>query len=242
MKDRQFNSHRNEDQTIVQFDDKKFKLLEKNYKEITLNLSFMLEQFSNGKLTESMKAGHLYLSEAYITEILTAFDYKSELARKKEERFKEIRSLNEENRELRKQLGNKVSNEDVREKIKNLHSSFQYWWNVNGFGHCSEEGFTTNGSLKVQLSGMITEAYRAKNTEDETEEKKVEKLKKYGFEISESDGKYVIDSERNRELLHKLLKDKYPSVIIFDYRSYFGRKERNVLREVTIYIDNLNEL
>lgn len=243
MKERQLNFNRSENPTIVEDNSGELaKQLKKIYGNINLNLGFCYEQLKEGKLTEGMKESHLFLAESYMIDFLKAVNYDSILAKKNEERYKEIRSLNAENRELRKQLGDKVSNEDVREKIKSLHDSFKYWWNVEGFGHCRDECFNEAGYFKATLSGMISEAYRARGTEDETEEKKMEKLRNYGFEISDDDGKYVVDSENNRQLLLQLIKSKYPSVSIFDYRSYYGRKGRNVIREVNIYIDNLNEL
>lgn len=243
MKERELKISRNDDPTIVEDNNGELaKKLETIYNHINLNLGFCHEQLKKGELTVGMKESHLYLAENYMIDFLKEVGYDSILEKQNNERHKDVRSLNEENRMLRKQLGEKVSNEDVREKIKNLNSSFKYWWNVEGFGHCSEEQFTSSGSLKVQLSGRIAEAYRAKDTEDHTEEEKSCKLKKYGFDICEDDGYAVIDSENNRALLLKLLKSKYPSAFIFDYRSYFGRRERNTIREVTVYIDNLNEL
>lgn len=67
-----------------------------------------------------MKETHLFLTEGYVLNFLDELGYEGVLKKKKDEMYSDIRSLNNENRELRRQLGEKVSNEDVREKLKNI--------------------------------------------------------------------------------------------------------------------------
>lgn len=137
----------------------------KVYANIRLNITFMIEQWEKGLLEQGMFETHLKLVETYTKEFTGLFDYAGIIQKETEERYSEIRAVNTENHELRKQLGQKVTNEDLRERIKNITEEFKKWWNIYGFGHCSnnETVFTGYGAFQATLSGMITDAYYAKN-------------------------------------------------------------------------------
>lgn len=134
MEERKLSFKRNDDPTIVEDKDGKLaKELAKIYNDIQFNLGFCYEQLTKGELTEGMKETHLSLTESYVLSFLKKMGYEGVLEREQNERLSEIRSLNDENRELRRQLGEKVTNEDFREKIKNICSKFKRWWNIEGF-------------------------------------------------------------------------------------------------------------
>jgi hypothetical protein len=239
MEERQLNFKGRDNTTlIIDSDGKLLKLVTDIYNKIKLNLGFCYEQLGNGTLTEGMKEVHLSLTESYVLDFLKAFGYDGILKKEKEERFAEIRELNTQNRELRKQLGEKLSNEDAREKIKNMAESFKSWWNINGFGHTSEIYFNDYGYLKVKLSGMISDAYRDKDN-TKTEEDKVQYLKELGFEINEDKG--VLANDKNIELLNVLIKNKYPSATIVNAEFYFGRGKSQI-KNIDVFITNLDEI
>ena len=240
MKERELKFNRNENPTlVVDADGKILKNLTDIYSKLQLNLGFCRDQLKEGCLTEGMKEMHLSLTEAYVLEFLEALKYDGVLERQKQERFSEIRELNEQNRDLRKQLSEKLTNEDAREKIKNMSKIFRVWWNIYGFGYASDIQFGAYGTLDVKLSGMISEAYYNKENPSLTEEDKVEYLVGLGFEI---DGeKYVKGSEKNIELLRKLITDKFPSANIIETAIYSGRKQ-NKIKEVKVCITNLDDL
>ena len=111
MEERKLNFTRNEDPTLVEDKDGKIaKKIEKIYKDICFNLGFCYEQLKEGNLTEGMKETHLSLTEGYVLNFLDELGYEGVLKKKKDEMYSDIRSLNNENRELRRQLGEKVSN------------------------------------------------------------------------------------------------------------------------------------
>ncbi|EXZ32252.1 hypothetical protein, partial [Bacteroides fragilis] len=85
-----------------------------------------------------MKENILSLTDHNVNEFLTQMGYEGVLAEKQKKRTEEIRSLHNENRKLRHQLGEKVSNEDVRERLKIMVSSFENWWTGYGFGHVND--------------------------------------------------------------------------------------------------------
>lgn len=236
MKERGFSARLNTDETIVTDPDGKIaKSIKKIYSELTMNLGFCCEQLENGRLTEGMKQTHLTLAERYLIEFLKAMNYDSILEKEKLQRFTEIRSLNEENRALRTQLGEKVSNEDVRERIKLMERNFNKWWSIYGFGHVSEFAFTPY-CAKIKLSGMVFESRYKK--EVETYERKSEYLNKLGFEIQDQ---FVVLSEQSLKLFENLITEKYPSTDIVQMETYM-RDGILTFKEIDVYIRNLDEL
>lgn len=236
MKERGLSAKLNKDETIVSDPDGKMaKSLKKIYSELTMNLGFCCEQLENGRLTEGMKQTHLSLSENYLIEFLKAVDYSSILEKEKQQRYTEIRSLNEENRALRTQLGEKVSNEDVRERLKIMESDFNKWWSIYGFGHVSGFSFGSY-CAKIKLSGMVFESHYKK--EVNTDERKCDYLNRLGFEIQDQ---FVVMSEKSLKLFESLIIDKYPSADIVQIETYM-RDGVLTFKEIDIHIPNLDEL
>ena len=87
------------------------KLTEKQ-KKINERISLLLYMLKEGGLKEGTKEALLELFHKNAIDILNELGYEDSLNKKYNEYIQEYRSLNHENRELRKQLGMKVSNED----------------------------------------------------------------------------------------------------------------------------------
>jgi len=236
MKDRQLTFDK-EDTTLVE--DPKgdlLKAIEKSYNDIKFNIGHLHSQLKAGKLTEGMKATQLSLSEHYVLELQKTLGYEGVLDQQNKERYSEIRSLNIENRDLRKQLGNKVTNEDARERIKNIYDDIWMWWNLEGLGHIKEFSIGQSGRINLTLSGMLCDPYRDKGKT--IEEKKVD-LEKVG--LSFNDDNQTIASDKNFEALSKLLTSKYPSARILETRET-NYSNKRVFREITVTIDNLDDI
>ncbi len=244
MKEQPLNMRTNDDQTIVPANLDKEKGLLRSYRELTSALSYMISLYQEGKLTEGFKETLLETGENHLGDICKVFGFDGVLKKRKDEIFSEIRQRNEENRELRKQLGQKVSNEDLRERMKLLSDSVSNWWNIEGFGHITttEQKFNGNGYYQCQLSGMLCEDYRTRGMKNSLDDK-IKKLRDYGFEIDTEREKSIVDCDNNRKVLQKLLQSKYPSCEIVEYRSYAGRgKEKAEFRDIDIIIYNLDEI
>jgi hypothetical protein len=246
MKEIPLNFNTNENPTIVVLTEKQTKDFKKASDDLRFAMAHLTQELAKGLLSEGMKETLASLIETYSQSITESLGYKGALHSKKEERFAEIRKLNEDNRELRKQLGEKNTPEDVRESLKNLADNFKRWWNIEGFGHCSDESFGGYG-FKAKLSGMITDAYYSRDKDADTEDEKADKLRKFGFEVV-GEGKHSRDykipaTENNLLKLTELLKSKYPCVDIFETTLYSGRgKETSEIRSVEIFISNFDEL
>jgi len=241
MQERKLNFNRNEDPTIVDDSDGQIsKKLSKIYSDLALNLGFCQEQLVAGKLTKGMMENHLFLSEHYVMDFLTALGYDGILKKKNEERNSEIRSLNEQNRELRKQLGQKVSNEDFRERCKNMSHLIREWWNIYGFGHTSEIQFMEYGFAKIKFSGMISDAYYDKSNNN-TKKDKIVYLKGIGFDF-DKDSENVLITDENIKTLTNLIVCKYPSANIDQMTTYHRSASGRTYGDIEVCIRNLDDI
>lgn len=246
MQERPLNFKRNEDTTLVVLNEKQAKDFQKASDDLRFAMATLHDYLKEGKLEEGLKHTICSLIENHVHTVTKTLGYSGVLESEKEERHAEIRQLNTDNRELRKQLGEKNTPEDVRESLKNLADNFKRWWNIEGFGHISDESFGGYG-FKAKLSGMITDAYYAKDSEYIDEEQKVAKLKAYGFYVFgegiHSRDYKVSATDANLKLIEQLLKSKYPSVQIFETKIYNRRNtEAPEIRDIEIFISNFDEL
>jgi len=236
MEEQKLNFKVNEDPTIVVVSEDIEKKAIKACTDFNFVAHVFLSHLKNKRLTEGEKETYLSLSESHIRAFVSLFDYDSVLKKQAEERYSEIRITNEQNRELRKQLGGKVSNEDLRERLKIIKDEFYKWWSIYGFGHCSDGVF--NGYMfETKLSGYV---YGSHYDERESEKEKVEMLRGHGFEIDDSDGCSVISSDNNIRLLKNLLEGKYASVKIGEIKSTYYNN-RNQIRDIKISISDFND-
>ena len=240
MKERILNLSVNENDVLVKIDNELESKTVAKINDIYHLMKHIHDCIISKKLTEGDKSTFLSLSESYIKELGGLLDYEGVLAQEAEERYKKIRELNIENRALRKQLGTKVTNEDLRERLKNISADFHAWWNIYGFGHLRELSFSEYGTMVVKLSGMISDPYYLDGI-DISNEQKVAYLKKLGFEISgKSRDSDIIHNDKNIELLKQLL-SKFPSMVIHKINTFFG-KSISKIREIEVYIKDLDDL
>lgn len=249
MKERTLEFNQNEDKTIVVLSPDNHVIVEKKYKDFNFSLKELINRYNNGDLEEGFKETLLTVSEGNFSDLLKAFGYEGLLKKEAEKRYSTIRSLNEENRELRKQLGEKVSNEDAREKMKLLSETVRKWWRTEGFGHTSDINFTEYGMCKVNLSCMMSGNFRILDDETPISSKGKKKdwiqdLKDQGYKIIPEGGHdwKVVDNDKNRELIIRNISKRFPSSFIDTFENWHGRRETPVIRGVTFYIDNLDDI
>jgi len=246
MEERQINFKTNDDTTIVVLSDKATKSVKKASDDLRFAMAHLMGELAKGTLNVGMKSTMCSLIESYTHSLTKSLGYSGVLEAENEQRHGEIRSLNKENRALRKQLGEKNTPEDVRESLKNLADNFKRWWNIEGFGLVTEDSFGGYG-FRAKLSGMITDGYYGKDGDYRDEDQKAEQLRAYGFEIV-GEGKHsrdykIVACDNNLKLIEQLLKSKYPSAQILETKLYNRRgAESGELRDIEIYISNFDEL
>jgi len=165
--------------------------------------------------------------------------YEGALERERNQRYAEIRNLNEENRVLRKQLGEKVSNDEFAEKSKNIGECIKKWWNITGLGFMNEESFSTYGGFSARLSGHASDGYYGKDENFENDQAKIVRFESMGFTFHED--KYLHDTDNNKRLLAEFLKEKYPSLRIREYQTVV-HDTTLVIRDVKIFINDLTDI
>lgn len=240
MKDNELKFRNNKDQTpVVDIDGKKAKKLSGIYDKLNLNLGFCYEQLQKGALKVGMMETHLSLTEHLVMDFLKEMGYEGVLKKEMDERHARIREVNMQNRALREQLGQKVTNEDFRERAKNISNSIRAWWDIYGFGHTSDVFFTENGYAKVTFSGMIFGAHY--DNDDKTEEQKLAYLKSLGFECFESE-KHVKATDKNLALVTNLIKEKYPSAVVTKVNTWNARRKEMCFDDIEVYIYDLNDI
>jgi len=202
MEERRIDMSTNEDKTLIKFDEAKKRAVLKSIKDGYFVLQTLIDLFSKDELKKGFSETLLSLMESHVADIHKGFDYGSVLAKEKEERHSQIRAANMENRELRRQLGEKVSPEDVRECLKNMKDEIYAWWKEVGFGYVSELEFGPY-IIKVKLYGRVV-------IERGNER---ERVKEIGYEVVEEEDRNICmaHSHKNIELLDNELKKRFPS-------------------------------
>lgn len=243
MEERKINFETNDDKTpVLDPDGKLYNKLISSLKEMNENFSLMLYLLNNGSLTEGTKQNSMSLFERKAVEILNQLGYDGYFNKNENEYTKEIRSLNQENRELRKQLGMKVSNEDVRERFKLIRSAIERWWRNEGTDNV-EDIILQKGGIDVSLRGNLFMGVCDKN--------QLNVLKEKGFDLTYSEwiGEHTLSAtENNFSLIKDKIKKSFPHSNIISIDTRYRKldkdgKERALLIEtIKIYISDLNDI
>lgn len=207
MEERKINFKKNDDNTpVLDPDGTLHGMLCVKMETLVKNFSLLLYLLQKGELNEGTKESSAELFEQNSIEILNSLGYEGDINKKYNEYIQEIRSLNHENRELRKQIGMKVSNEDARERLKLITESFGEWWHNEGTGNIDEIIFDRY-KMTATLRGSIFPSSREKEIKNQ-----VEMLKKKGFDVSSvtNYGHHLTASEKNFNMLKELFKSAFP--------------------------------
>lgn len=240
MKERKIKFNRN-DETILEMTKEEKENHKKNFNELFCLLTYSNNLIENDEITVGFKEVQLSLLETYTTKILKDFNYDSMLEKEKIERHSKIKSLNIENRELRKQLGEKATAEDVRESLKNIENKFRYFWKQKGFGYCKDFIFGSYG-LKVTISTSML-SQMVDGTKEEIEQRKNE-LGNYGFFLvndGESDYNALGFSQKNIDTLNYFLSSYFSDFSFYEIDCQ-SRRTQVYIREIVLFIRNFDDL
>lgn len=208
MIERKIDFNINEDKTpVLDPDGKLYKTLTEKMKDMNEKFSLLLYLLKNGTLTEGAKESCIVLFESKAVEILNELGYEGYLNKKDNEYTQRIRSVHNENRELRKQLGMKLSNEDARERFKLICEAIEEWWKNEGTDNV-EEITLTRYCIEVRLRGSI---FRSRRNEKEKDQLAV--LQEKGFDITYSEwmgGHYLSATDKNFKMVEDVTKRCFP--------------------------------
>lgn len=245
MEERKINFNKNNDKTPVPDPDGKlYGKLVGIQKNINERISLLLSLLKDGRLTEGTKEALMELFHRDAVDILNELGYEDSLNKKYNEYIQEIRSLNHENRELRKQLGMKVSNEDARERLKLITESFNEWWHNEGTGNIDEIIFDRYKMTAILRGGIFP------SSREREIKKQVEMLKQKGFDVSSvtNYGHHLTASEKNLIMLKELFKSAFPHSDIDEINTatYLGGESREeyvyVITKIIVNFNNLDDI
>lgn len=245
MEERKINFKKNDDDTpVLDPDGMLYEKLTEKQKKINERISLLLYMLKEGSLKEGTKEALLELFHKNAINILNELGYEDSLNKKYNEYIQKIRSLNHENRELRKQLGMKVSNEDARERLKLICESFYEWWHNEGTGNIESITFNEYG-MTVTLRGYILPFRHVRKTEEQ-----VSMLKQKGFDVSSvtNYGHHLTASEKNFNMLKELFENTFPHSNIdkINTTTYLGSESKGeyiyVISEIIVNFNNLDDI
>lgn len=207
MKERSLTTHVDDRKELVCLTPRKLNEAIKDAQNLALCASEIYKYLKDGKFEIGYSNTVLSLIETYVKKIHEIFNYESKLREEYEKRHIEIRALNIENRELRRQLGEKVSAEDVREKLKNYAEVIRKWWKEDGLGYVAE--MTFHGyCCEISLNGSMSCDF---------EMEQVQKLRDKGYILDSEEGSrsfFLKHSDSNVELLIAEVKKRFPSATL----------------------------
>lgn len=245
MEERKINFKKNDDKTpVLDPDGTLYGMLCVKMETLVKNFSLLLYLLQKGELNEGTKESSAELFEQNSIEILNSLGYEGDINKKYNEYIQEIRSLNHENRELRKQLGMKVSNDDARERLKLITESFDEWWHNEGTGNIDEIIFDRY-KMTATLRGSIFPSSREKEIKNQ-----VEMLKQKGFDVSSvtNYGHHLTASEKNLIMLKELFKSAFPHSDIDEINTatYLGGESKEeyvyVITKIIVNFNNLDDI
>ena len=245
MEERKINFKKNDDNTpVLDPGGMLYENLKAMQNKMNEKLSLIIYMLKEELLNEGTKEALLELFHKNAIDILNELGYEDSLNKKYNEYIQEIRSLNHENRELRKQLGMKVSNEDARERLKLITESFDEWWYNEGTGNIDNIIFDRY-KMTATLRGGIFPSSREREIK-----KQVEMLKQKGFDVSSvtNYGHHLTASEKNLIMLKELFKSAFPHSDIDEINTatYLGGESREeyvyVITKIIVNFNNLDDI
>jgi hypothetical protein len=241
MKDRILDFHQNNDKTLVEYDTDKKKGIIKKTSDLISLAAHLRNLIDSDKLEEGFKEIGSSLLESYTTGLLKEFNYNSVLVKEKEKRIEQVRSLNIENRELRQQLGEKASAEDVRECLKSISEKINVFWDEEGFQYLKIKEFAPYGMRVIFNTSSLHSMWHGSSS---GLERHIEKLKSFGFELCGDDEKKddaLLFSEANVSAFTSVLSNHFKSFKVFDVkaRNFNGNL---LIRDIEVYFQDFDEL
>ena len=213
MKERPLDFDFDNDDTLVEFDDAQREKLEKAAKELQQTAGMLMYLIKEGKLGVGTRDSMASILDRKVQDVCDVLDYDTYLKKSQAKTLREIQEVNMENRILRQQLGEKVSLEDCRERLKLVNDGFLQWAKTEGFGWISDRSTDDWGIL---TGTMRTELGRWRRDDEKTRQRMID----FGFEFDDlsKDGARPIANEKNIELLQKLVRTLSPDALPYEIK------------------------
>ena len=193
----------------------------------------------------------LGLVELNMADVSTRIGVPTENQAEVEERFALIDAANIRIHELERQLGEAAQIDSLIHGVKLLEEKLRHWWKTEGFGHTSKfsiDSYGAKATLSGALSGKLSSIFSDTPVSDKEDKMLwLNYLVKEGFVLSGFDNKdkrevELVDCDKNRDLIVKLISDQVPSAVICSI-SNFGRQNGIFLiRDIEIMVRDLHDI
>ena len=198
MKERPIFESKEPNKNLVELNDEGKKVVTKALKDLIQSAGFLLDMVSKDTLTEEMRETLTSLIATYSRDGLRPLGFQDQ-ATNHDDLVRRLRNANMDNEELRQQLGQKVSLEDLREKMKTIARAFDEWGDYHGFGYISDIHFDSYGCLHGNM-----------NLSTHISGDRAEDLRKMGFELTDDrDGEAMFATDENFKLLQKMIRENF---------------------------------
>jgi hypothetical protein len=233
MKERPIFESKEPNKNLVELNDEGKKVVVKALKDLIQSAGFLLDMVSKDTLTEEMRETLTSLIATYSRDGLRPLGFQDQATKDHDDLVRRLRNANMDNEELRQQLGQKVSLEDLREKMKTIARAFDEWGDNHGFGYISDIYFDSYGCLHGNM-----------NLSTHISGNRAEDLRKMGFELTDSrDGEAMFATDENFKLLQKMIRDNFGPDASMSYGKidmHTFSDERPHMREVEVRLRDLD--
>lgn len=233
MKERPIFESKEPNKELVTLSDEDKKVVTKALKDLMQSASFLYEMVSKGTLTEEMRETMTSLIATYSRDGLRPLGFQDQATKDHDDLVRRLRNANMDNEELRQQLGQKVSLEDLREKMKTIARAFDEWGDYHGFGYIGDIHFDSYGCLHGNM-----------NLSTHISGDRADDLRKMGFELTDDrDGEAMFATDDNFKLLQKMIRDNFGPDASMSYgkiNMYSFGDERPHMRDVEVRLRDLD--
>lgn len=209
-----------------------------------------LEEWIKGDKAEQGQADTIVsLLESYHSELAKSLKYESHLTKERERRHEDIRRANGEIRRLKEQIGASRPLDGLGEQLRFLHDTVSNWWRKRGFNYVSDEVFGPH-SYGAKFHFMLDSlSIWDEDKPVSSKQKRKDRIKQFeedGFEfiyVDRSESPQLAGTNKNLELLVKLITDRFPSAALHDVKYWFNHDNgQPYFREVEVYIRNYADI
>lgn len=220
--------------------DKKNSFLE-SYNHIVFLLNHMKSRVVSGELDDKKKSTYLSLLENYNADLFEIMEYEKDIKQKIKDRSKKLYNANMTIRDLEKQLGQKVSFNDIVYGFEAYGNEIKEWWKGEGFTAFKSFHMSSDKTVEVKLPLTLHREYQHLfRSNSEAENKKLKQQDEDNFkELSHKydfSGKDVVDNDKNREKLLSLILNKFPDAMLKNYKTATDVKGNRYIRDISFIL------
>lgn len=218
-------------------------------------LATLLHWVNKGSLSEDMKETLPILVDTYMGTVKEAIGFTGEESDQEKEMTESIGHYYQGKiKALEKALEEQQSIASISGNVSLLFKKISKWWNVEGFHYVREKSITHSGSATFELGFMLnsmTSMFSKTPVSDKQGlQTKVQYLTEKGFEFAPKmpgSNLDLIDNDNNRNLLHDMIKQAFPSARAYSFNNQMLRANDEkddcfIIRGVEVTIHDLSDV